>query len=253
MTKINYLNMTEEEFLENKFIYKFLSMGNAFKTLDNKQLWFANPIKWKDPFEKRFLNAKYIDSGKEDSFRYKNRIACMCITQTPNSEASWKAYSENDKVIKFSINREVLLKVLKNMTSKYDIYIGKMEYMNTVDIKKPLNKIPFNPLPVDPDERDLRLLLLKRISYAYEDEIRIVLVKPDDGNSGGVQDGIALKYDSICSNTELIHRITLDPELEKNSSDYYKHLFHNRYSIKEVCQCYLYKDEPKDIKIKVKT
>ena len=251
--KINFLNMTEKEFLEKKFIYKFLSMGNAFKILDNKQLWFANPIKWKDPFEKRFLNATYIDSGKQDSFRYKDRIACMCITQTPNSEASWKAYSENDKAIKFSINRKVLLEVLEDKTSKYDIYIGKMEYMNTVDIKKPLNKIPFNPLPADLDERSLRLLFLKRISYAYEDEIRIVLVKPDDGNSSGVQDGIALKYDSICSNTELIHRITLDPELEENSSRAYKCLFHNKYGFDEVYQCSLYKDEIKDIKIKVGT
>ena len=46
---ISFVNITKEEFLKTKFLYKHLPLENALKTLEDKTLWFANPITWKDP------------------------------------------------------------------------------------------------------------------------------------------------------------------------------------------------------------
>lgn len=55
---IRFVNITEEEFLDSKLLYKHMPLENALRTLKNKRLWFANPATWVDPFEKRFLEAK---------------------------------------------------------------------------------------------------------------------------------------------------------------------------------------------------
>jgi len=65
---ITFVNITEDEFLENKLLYKHMPLENALRSLNEKYLWFANPFTWKDPFEKRFLEAKYIKKGKEVGF-----------------------------------------------------------------------------------------------------------------------------------------------------------------------------------------
>ena len=93
---IQFVNMTEAEFLKKKLVYKHMSLENALRTLETQSLWFANPENWKDPFEKRFLNAKYISKGKEVAFNWKNRLFCTCVTQTISSEAFWHTYSQGE-------------------------------------------------------------------------------------------------------------------------------------------------------------
>ena len=101
--------------------------------------------------------------------------------------------------------------------------------MKTSDIKKvPLSNIPFStPIPeLNTPEWKARLLLLKRIAYKYEDEIRIILVK----KSKTQENGINLNYN--CKNTELIHSIILDPKLQDNTTEMLKDIFENKYNFK---------------------
>lgn len=69
--KIKFLNITKEEFLSTQLLHRYMPLEYALKMLNNKQLWFSNPITWKDPFEKRFIEARYNDNGKETDFLWK--------------------------------------------------------------------------------------------------------------------------------------------------------------------------------------
>ena len=214
---LHFVNITEEEFLASKLLYKHMPLENALRTLKNKALWFANPATWADPFEKRFLEAKYTKGGVEKPFNWPGRVFCTCMTQTQSSEAFWNAYSRGEIVIELRIVREKLLDELKKQSIKYDIFIGKVEYMKTADIKKvDLKDIPFNPplkVALNSPEFAARLFLLKRIAFQYEDEVRIILLKKNKTQ----EEGVGIEY--TCENTDLISRIVLDPRLGDNTAD----------------------------------
>jgi len=226
---IQFVNITKEEFLKSKLLYKHMPLENALRVLNEKYLWFANPSEWKDPFEKRFLDARYIRNGKEVSFTWKGRVFCTCLTQTQTSEAYWNAYKHESIGVEFKFYREKILEVLSKIENSYKVFIGRVEYLKTNDIKKELRSIPFNPpigkdVKVNSDTFVSRLFLLKRIDFSYEDEIRIIIVKP----ASTKETGIKIKYD--CDNTDLIHQIVLDPTLGERTAAMLKKVFAEDYS-----------------------
>lgn len=224
---IKFLNITKENFFSTKLLHKYMPLEYALKTLAERKLWFANPVTWKDPFEKRFIEAEY-ENGKNGrrEFPWKNRVFCICMTQTMTSEAYWNTYNRQQIGIEFRIDKRQMYKELLNVRNEYDIYIGKVEYMKTSDIKKqPLRAIPFenpDPKPGTP-EWNARLLLLKRVAYRYEDEIRIILVK----KKATQEKGVNLEYQ--CENTELINSIILDPSLGEYTTRTLKTVFEEQY------------------------
>lgn len=228
--EIQFVNITEEEFFKTRLLHKYMPLEYAIKTLNEKKLWFANPTSWKDPFERRFIEAKYKSRrGRLSSFAWKDRVFCICMTQTITSEAYWNTYSYQQIGIEFRVNKQQLYDELQKVRGQYDIYIGKVEYMKTSDIKKnPINSIPFcKPIPkVNSLEWKARLLLLKRIAYKYEDEIRIILVKKNKTK----EQGIDLAYQ--CKNTDLIETIVLDPSLADNTTSLLKDVFENKYNFR---------------------
>lgn len=204
----------------------------ALKMLNEKKIWFANPKTWKDPFEKRFITAKFTINTMTKDFPWKDKVFCFCSTQTFTSEAYWNTYSRGQVGIEFKISKKALLKELETISNEFDIYIGKVEYMSTKDIKNKLSSIPFaSPRPLNFDnEMCARLLLLKRNSFAYEDEVRILIV--NNNNKLENKDGINIQYS--CNNTDLIQSITLDPSLGVNTTRLFKDVFENMYSFSPI-------------------
>ena len=227
---LRFVNITEENFLGNKLLYKHVPLEYALRTLKNKSLWFANPASWTDPFERRFLEARYTKEGKEKHFNWPGRVFCTCMTQTQSSEAYWNAYSRGEMVIELRIVREKLLEELKKQSTKYDIFIGKVEYMKTSDINKiELKDIPFDPplkVALNSPEFAARLFLLKRIAFQYEDEVRIILLKKNKTQETGIE----MEY--TCDNTDLIGSIVLDPRLGDNTAEVLSKCFEEDYGFK---------------------
>ena len=190
----------------------------ALGSLKNKYLWLANPTQWEDPFEKRFVTAKYIDdAGKEKNFSWLGRVFCICFTQTPRSEAYWSVYSRKEIGIQLRINREELLKELDEFSKdneNFKVYIGKVEYMKAIDIKKPLSQIPMVDKPININRSDFkaRLLLLKRKDFEYENEIRVIVVK----QKATLEEGIKLPIKEL---TQLVNQITIDPSVAKYTTE----------------------------------
>lgn len=87
-------------------------------------------------------------------------------------------------------------------------------------------------------------MLLKRIAFKYEDEIRILAVKKYKTK----ENGIKLSY-SIEPN-KLIDTITIDPNVGLNTEHTLKKLFTHEYNFEKVYKSQLY-SMPNDIKIKL--
>ena len=235
---VKFVNISETEFLSKKLLYKYMPLEFALGTIKDKYLWLCNPAIWKDPFEKRFINAKYLDGGAEKKYPIKGQLFCMCMTQTATSEAHWNTYSNGQIGMSLKIRREQLLEILKNHTSDYDIYVGRVNYLKTNDIKKKLSEIEtikdIKPLSIGNRNVQIQLLFLKRIAFQYEDEIRILAVKKHKTK----ENGIKLSYSIEPS--KLIDTITIDPNVGSNVEIALKNLFKQDYKLKKVCKSQLY-------------
>jgi hypothetical protein len=245
---IKFINIKESEFFSKKLIYKYMPLEFALEAIADNYLWLSNPVKWNDPFEKRFIDAKYQVSGNDIEFPLKGQIFCACLTQTITSEAHWKNYSNGQIGLSFRINRKQLVKVLQENSKDYDIYIGKVEYIKTNDLIKRISEIDqvkeISRLSINNRILQIRLLLLKRIAFKYEDEIRILAIK----KYKTLEDGIKLNYSMNPS--ELIDTITIDPLVGKNIEKMLKDLFKKEYGIKRVYKSTLYSTST-DIRIEI--
>ncbi len=236
---VKYLNISESDFLANKIVHKFLPLERALQLLESKKLWFSNPAKWPDPFERRFIEGEY-DGGKK--FTWLGRVYCICITTNATSEASWKAYSKGDFAVKLELDRNEFAKILNNAASQpgvMDVFFGAMDYQQTKNIEKPLSKIEFDDkvrLPISSKLFKARLLLLKRKAFDYEKEFRAIIVKKNKSDAAG----ITVDIPDIL---KLVRSITVDP----NIGDYEFEMIRNHliakygFTNKQIMRSRLYK------------
>jgi len=204
---VKYLNISENDFRAPKCVQKYLPLERALQLLETKKLWFSNPAKWPDPFERRFVDGIYPGNKK---FTWHGRVYCMCVTNVATSEASWKAYSDKDIAVKLEFDRNEFADILANAVSQpgvMDVFVGQMDYQQTKDIERPLSKITFSDgakLGIRTKLFKARLLLLKRKAFKYESEFRAIIIK----NKKSAAEGITIDIPDIL---RLIKTVTIGP------------------------------------------
>lgn len=241
---VTFLNITRAEFLKKKNLYKYMPLENALASLEDKYIWFANPTTWNDPFEKRFIEAKYIVGADEKDYPLKDQIFCTCLTEKATSEAHWNIYSRSEIGISFTFLREELLTHLESI-SGYDIFIGKVIYKPTKVIEGPIRNALalIKPVDIKSDSIMLNLLLLKRIAFEYEDEIRIIITKKNKTKEKGIK--------IIYTDTKtLISKIVIHPSVKEHTEKLIKESIKSKYGIMTVFKSNLYNSKS-DIKITI--
>lgn len=193
---------------EDKPFYKYMCYDRLTNSIKAKELVFVSPVTWLDPFERRFWKTSF------EKYNYQQpEIACMCVTNksTTNEEAAWKMYADNkEKALRISFNRNTLLRVLDEYAKDNDckIYIGEVIYTynrkQIIDLHNQVN--PFFPNSSEfTDCHYLTLMCIKRKAFAFENEIRIFIVKRTLNWIGNL-----LKIPVAINNT-LIPRIVIGP------------------------------------------
>lgn len=257
---VSFIGIKKDDFLTKDKLFKVMSLENALRCIKENYLWLANPIEWQDPFEKRFVTAKYEDErGKIKSFAWKDKVYCACFTPTVRSEAYWKVYCPNEIGIRLTIDRNELYNELKEYSERDDIlhlYIGRAEYMDANKIKMSLSQIPMNDRPqhIDGANFKARLLLLKRKDFKYENEVRIIVVRKETSDAKGIKLPIHDKY-------KLVQQITIDPRVGKYTTEILRNYFRETLkfspiprgngTFNRVVKSNLYKEDQKNLTIKI--
>ncbi len=251
MNDITFMDKETEDLFINENnknpIFRYIPLKN----IESNKLWFANPAEWKDPFEKLFINSTYKINNKKQGFIYKNRIYCMCITTTKYNEAAWKVYGSE---VQFRISKTNLLEILKRNSNKYNIYIGKVEYRTTTDLKtaSPLTLLKLTKEDFKFPKSWIRLLLQKRNDFSYENEIRIILIDKNQ-ESDNLKKGIDIEYNMEF--TELFPNVIISPNLNAEEHEKTRQtLLDNFFYSPECIQTNsLYKEvEPRNINLDYK-
>ena len=232
MAKINFINVTQNKFLK-KQLYRFTTIPKVKKSLIDKEILFSKLERWNDPYERYFLKAKYLINNNYKYLPAKGNIFCLCLTERYNSEAYWKTYSPMEDGLKIVFNTEELLKKL-NKLRNVKVYIGQVEYRNTNEFPKVFSKNKKYRIFVDPQmlkneilngeigEEQIKLMLIKRKAFLYEEEIRIFLVPKDKE---------LLNYSLKINISEIINKFYIDPRIEKKDAYILIDEFINYYNI----------------------
>ena len=217
-----------------------MPLERALSLLKTKTIWFASPETWPDPYEKYFLCAKY---GTKE-FPWRGRIFCTCFTNNASSEASWNAYSKNEICVRLTFRGDRLLSLLDDYQDeniRHKVFFDKVEYRRTNSMTKKLSDLSFDPLlkeqfSLTSDESKVRLMLLKRKAFSYEDEYRAMIVKPRSSKECGIRF-------EIPDINELISSVCIDPKVGENTFKMLKEYIVRKYGFqnKNIQQSWLYK------------
>lgn len=203
--------------------FKYLDIESLITMLHSGRMVYVEPSHWYDPFEKLFYEADYTALGFD-----KPKVFCSCFTRKQTNEAAWIMYSHFRKGLasrsaKLELDPIVYYDFLESYgrLTNSQIYIANVDYslsektIKGLHLKKSKKHDKyFRDFSL---EKFIRLLLIKRKAFEYEQEIRIFIVKenkPDICPCGKIRelsDNIILEYD-ICLLSALIKSILISPD-----------------------------------------
>lgn len=179
-TQDDKIKLLTEHGIVNKYyglhLYFTIKFQYAEQLMKNKILNLSSPLAWEDPFEYIFYQEPYNVKGK------KYYIACLCMSYEShkNEEIVWKSYDKQidstkieDRMVRLSIDIEDLCYSLAKNFSY--VYVKEVDYNKTrKEIANEFKTKRNAELSSIGDIVDM--LTIKRRAFAYEKEVRIIVV-----------------------------------------------------------------------------
>ena len=234
-----FVNTTRRKFLkEYERLYRYTNLERFIEGLSNEEFTFINPAKWADPFERFFIDRDFQIDGKKVKLPAKDKIFSVCLSGTLNSEAHWKVYSPGQDGVRLTINTEKFLTRFLDNMKDCTIYIGKVSYQTTqsffkinFNTRKLITEIKNNKI----GDQQIKLMLKKRTSFSYEDEVRILVVPNNTVTNSSI-----LRVPSDIQ--DYTSNYTFDPRMGKQQFNVLKEYFELMYGFK-ISHSTLYADK----------
>jgi len=245
-----YINISDDEIYSP--IYRIISFERLVQIFKSTQMAFVKPEKWDDPFE-NFIAKTKIDLGTSMGSSFlelgiRKNSHGTCWTRKAISDAIWRIYSHDKKSVRIKSTPEVIsrniIKGLKIYT-KSKLFIGKVEYLTTDQIKTTAKKFAKSALSGESCKAAAEALLFKRNSFSHEEEVRVLIIDQHDVSKDGV---LNINVDPH----DLIQSVVIDSRAPPELVDVYT--VYLKYVLKfngNVSKSTLY-DIPKPIKVKIK-
>jgi len=219
------------------YLHRIELLDRFFQILDNKEIVMVQPKCWTDPMENIIFNARIIKNGVPFEHPAKDKIYGQCWSYDEDSYALWQIYTTkaNDNGITMrhpGVRITTHLNRLEQLSGKNkgDFYYGVVNYL----YKKEMANLPkdsefvkcLQSLKIN--DEHIKTLLIKRNSYRYEKEVRLLTV-PDKAL-------IDQKNERICrikiEPLEFISSVRFDPSLTSAEFKNLKEQLVNQYGFK---------------------
>lgn len=253
----NLINLTEEDL--NKNIYRIYPFKRILKLLENKENVLVKTELWEDPFENFLLKSTgKLPTGELFTVNSRDKYYGQCWSLKKESDAMWRIYSQHIKdsktkeiildnigiKVKSTIGKvfEDLFKTQKNNINPYNnkpynlfTFAGKVKYQKKQKLVEVLSNAS-NYLLDTTGRGQAETLMLKRLAFTHEKEVRIVYhyenCKPNEN---------VFKY-KINPN-ECFEEIVVDPRISKENYLKIKNLLIEKGFKNSIIQSGLYKIE----------
>ncbi len=178
-------------------IYRIFKIDRLISTLKEQKLCLVKPRLWDDPFENFLLNSTGIlDDGTSISFEpIREQYYGQCWSLKEECDGLWRNYTSNScKKCAFEdfkerhghtpISAKVKTTVGKLMDAFYDetnpfhslcYFMGKVRYCKIDDM---VNYLKDTNVTDTTNINQVLTLLIKRESFSYEEEVRLVFSRP---------------------------------------------------------------------------
>lgn len=210
-------------------IYRFYPLWFFEEALRLRQLVLSSPDRWEDPFE--FLPSRImmqdprtIPHRQESLAPYLRPAYVQCWSRTEESDTLLRAYSRVIKDPHFERNIDPrqegvrvrssaarLIRAAQAWAASHagvSCFVGAVQYKNGDEIMQHLANVidRFGPTAVGMGRLRAELLLLKRVAFSHEREVRLICV---DERGIENQDMIRIPIDP----NEIFEEVTFDPRL----------------------------------------
>lgn len=175
----------------DKYVFRFVPLASILDAEKQPDKLFMSRIEdWNDPYEKKALTSKFVPmQGGAFYHPLAGSVYGTCFTEIYNCEAQWYYYGRKEPYVLLSIKLSALLEALDKLEDQH-FYIGRMSYCAQNDVQKNIALLVNQHLDVFRKGKNadftteemtylLTPLLIKRIPFMYEREIRILKVVPD--------------------------------------------------------------------------
>lgn len=177
-------------------LYRILDFTRVVQIFEKKELYFANPGSWEDPYEKRIKHSK------------NHAIFAQCWSSAPISDAMWRIYSQNGMGVRISTTTEKLSSTLKESAKlkNYRYRVAEVRYETVGDLDLEARKIGAELNERFLISRAIDALYMKRQAFDHEKEWRSILYSKS-AKISQEHKGFAVPVEPH----EFIDRILLDP------------------------------------------
>lgn len=159
-------------------LFRYAKLSQLYNDIRHSLLKFPSPSHWPDPFEK--FAYELIQPQNHGSIK-----GCICLRteRTHNENYAWEVYGEKEPIVRCEFDFDEFVDKLQEcaMTggNAVDFYISLMDYsLDRKEIEQILRRLKKVNCPTYLD-CILRILTLKRKSFAGENEVRVFAVLRD--------------------------------------------------------------------------
>ena len=253
----NLINLTEEDL--NKNIYRIYPFNRVLELLENKENVLVKTELWEDPFENFLLKSTgKLPNGELFTINSRDKYYGQCWSLKKESDAMWRIYSQhikNDKTKELIIDNigikvkstigKVFMDLFKTQKSHLNPYnnqpynlftfVGKVKYQKKEKLVELLGNAS-NFILDTTGKGQAETLMLKRLAFTHEKEVRIVYHNENCKTTDKV-----FKY-KINPN-ECFEEIVVDPRISKENYIKIKRLLIEKGFKNKIIQSGLYKIE----------
>jgi hypothetical protein len=192
----NIINLDEEDL--NLNIYRIYPLGRFMDLMKQKNNVLVKTSLWEDPFENFILNSTgTLPTGETFTIASREQYFGQCWSYKRESDAMWRIYSQHIKdsktqeliienigiKVKSTVKNvfEPLFSIQENAKNPHNgrlfnvcSFIGKVGYHSKKDLVKFLKKKASDLILDQSGKGQASTLMLKRIAFTHEKEVRIV-------------------------------------------------------------------------------
>lgn len=215
-------------------LYRILPFHRVVQIFEQKQLYFAHPSTWSDPYETKLRH------------RESDRVFAQCWCRRGVSDAMWRIYSPDSLGVRIRTTRPLLTISLKTAAAVLGIrtIIKQVKYLPESELSHEIEAIADELAQQHDSKLACEPLFMKRRAFHHEAEVRAVTYVPPNC-AMALDGGLRLPVDPHF----LIQSILVDPRAPKEFVGAYKYYLSEKLGYAgRVGQSALYADtEPLEV------
>jgi hypothetical protein len=165
-------------------LFRFIRSRRFLELLSSRRIVLCRPRLWDDPFENFLSKTTVEDDGDTVGFNLTNDFFGQCWTLQSECDGLWRNYCALEDGVRIETTAGKLIRAIWNTADRFAslrTFVGKVDYLEDDQLRDMLQGcLEYGHWLTDSTGKGMaRVLLVKRIEFAYDHEVRALISEPD--------------------------------------------------------------------------